>query len=232
MATVYKITKAVGEGVKVGENVEADVRVVQTLLADFFTPADVGDPVIAVTGICDANTIEGIKFFQKLFWPKPDGKIDPNGNTFKKLVAAVALNFAPLPQSGTVGYYTYSASPRQWGTEKAIESLKSVASQFSVKKPGVNIGIGDISFRLGGKMSPHDSHQKGKNVDIRPIRTDGSQEPVSIDDKAYSSEDTKTLVELLIADANVKSILFNDSKIPNVTYYKGHHNHLHVNFKE
>jgi hypothetical protein len=232
MATVYKITKAVGEAVKPGENLEADVRVIQTLLLDFFTPPDVGDPVVAVTGICDEATIEGIRFFQKLFWPSPDGKIDPGGRTFRKLVEIVALKFAPLPQGGTVGYYSYSAGSRQWGTEKTIESLKSVASQFATKKPGVNIGIGDISFRLGGKMSPHDSHQKGKNVDIRPLRTDGLQEPVSIDDDEYSHDDTKLLVEQLLADANVKSILFNDKKIPKVTYYQGHHNHLHVNFKE
>lgn len=232
MATVYKITKAVGEAVKPGENQEADVRVIQTLLLDFFTPPDVGDPVISVTGLCDAATIEGIRFFQKLFWPNPDGKIDPGGMTFRKLVEIVGLKFAPLPQNGAVGYYSYAAASSQWGTEKTIESLKSVASQFAVKKPGVNIGIGDISFRLGGKMSPHDSHQKGKNVDIRPLRTDGSEEPVSIDDDEYSHDDTKILVELLLADANVKSILFNDKKIPKVTYYQGHHNHLHVNFKE
>jgi hypothetical protein len=227
-----KIKKAVGQGVKPGENTEEDVKVIQTLLADFFDPPDVGDPTVTVTGICDAATIEAIRFFQGLFWPSPDGKIDPGGSTFRKLVAAVALDFAPLPQSGTVGYYTYAVGRKQWGTVKTIESLKSVAQQFSTKKPGVKIGIGDMSFRLGGKMSPHDSHQNGKNVDIRPLRTDGAESPVTIDDAAYSRDDTKILAELLFADTNVKSILFNDNKVPGVTFYKGHHNHLHVSFKE
>ena len=224
----YKIKESVGE---LGKNQRDDVLVVQTLLKDFYDPPEPGDPTLDVNGVCDRPTVEAIVAFQALFVDKPDGRIDPNGTTLKRLVEAINLDLQPLPLTGE-GYYQYVIGSRQWGTAKTIAALREVCTEFSVQKPSVRIGIGDISFRMGGKMKPHDSHQKGRNIDIRPLRKDGSQEPVAIDNGEYSHEDTALLVTLLNQHKNVRSILFNDNKIKGVSYYKGHHNHLHVNMKQ
>jgi hypothetical protein len=94
------------------------------------------------------------------------------------------------------------------------------------------VGVGDMSFANGAPMSPHKTHRNGRNVDVRPLRTDGKQMPVSITDAEYSRERTKALVELFREDANLKSILFNDAHIAGVTHWEGHDNHLHVSMKQ
>jgi murein endopeptidase len=100
---------------------------------------------------------------------------------------------------------------------------------FRFNLPGVEIGIGDISFALGGPMSPHHSHQNGTDADIRPIRKGGSAHlPVTIADANYDRDLTRLLVECFSAHRNVRKILFNDAQIPGVTHWAGHDNHLHV----
>lgn len=227
MATAYKIKKSVGLN---GQNDKDDVLVVQTLFQKFYTPPEPGDPKVDLTGIFDGLTFAAIWGFQSMFLSKPDGKIDPGGTTFNRLIAAMELDLTPLPTPGA-SYYSYSSGDRQWGTAATIAAIKSVCDAFVVKKPGVLVGVGDISFRLGTYMSPHDTHRKGRNIDIRPIRKDGAQSPVTIDDDQYDRDATKILVELLRANSNVYSILFNDTEIKNVSWHEGHHNHLHVTMK-
>jgi hypothetical protein len=98
--------------------------------------------------------------------------------------------------------------------------------------PNAPVGIGDMSFANGAPMSPHKTHRNGRNADIRPIRTDGKQMPVSITDVEYSRDRTKALVSLFRADINLKSILFNDAHVAGVTHWEGHDNHLHVSMKQ
>jgi hypothetical protein len=225
---VNPIKKPVGVG---GKNDDPDVLIIQTLLFAFYTPPETGDPTVSVTGSMDQQTQDAIYHFQNLLLSNPDGRIDPNGTTWKRLLEGVTLNLIPLPRTGT-GYYCYSSGDRQWGTLRTIWALEAVCAEFARQKPGLSVGIGDISFRLGTYMSPHDSHRKGKNVDIRPLRTDSADSPVTIDDDEYDRTATSLLADLLNADDNVRSILFNDNKVKNVTSYKGHHNHLHVSMKE
>jgi hypothetical protein len=121
---------------------------------------------------------------------------------------------------------------RQFGTVATVRTLVTVCRKFFDKFPGVKIAIGDMSFANGARMSPHETHRTGRNADIRPVRVDGAMRPVSITDAEYSHERTAALVELLRAEHNLKSILFNDTTIPGVKHWKGHHNHLHVSMKE
>ena len=138
-----------------------------------------------------------------------------------------------LPQESGNGYYPYAFADRQYGTQNTIAALLDVGRQLSLGKPGFEFGIGDISYANGGPMLPHKTHQKGTDVDIRPIRKGGARQAVSIHDtKNYSREMTRILVEELLAHSNVRYILFNDKKIPGVnTKVAGHHNHLHVVFR-
>ena len=81
-------------------------------------------------------------------------------------------------------------------------------------------------------MSPHTSHKRGLDVDMRPLRTDGHHAPDTIYDPAYSRDRTLILVQLLFADGSVYKVLFNDTTIKGVHAWPGHDNHLHARMKE
>lgn len=137
-------------------------------------------------------------------------------------------SLVPLPQVAGHGYYAYSDVHRQYGTRSTIATISDAARAASEELGQTQIGIGDISFPDGGNMPPHKSHRNGRNVDVRPVRSDGANTPVTIHDKDYSRERTTILVETLRSTGKVRSILFNDKAIAGVTHWQGHDNHLHV----
>jgi hypothetical protein len=215
-----KIQESVGDG---GMNQPDDVKVIQTLLN---TMGDFG--FFEVTGIVDDTLISAIRRFQSDFLQEPDGRIDPGGKSFTRLLRIVTLGFQLLPQLSGNGYYSYSEFAKQYATPATIQMLLEVSTEFSGAVPAKLLGIGDISFRNGAEMPPHTSHRNGRNIDIRPVRTDGAMRGVSIGDDEYSREDTRLLVNLLLAKGNVRKILFNDTAIVGVRQFPGHHNHLHI----
>jgi hypothetical protein len=81
-------------------------------------------------------------------------------------------------------------------------------------------------------MSPHVSHDKGKDADIRLMRNDGQEKGTEYTSSTYSQSLTQELVDLIRANpiARVQYIFFNDPGVTGVKYWKGHHNHLHVRF--
>jgi murein endopeptidase len=226
MATT--ITASVGEE---GKNNSPDIITIQTLLQKW----EWVEPKVTVNGTCtgkaDDPTVQAIKNFQSKFSSSPDGRVDPGGNTLKKLDSEPMLQ---LPQVQTAGYYSYGSSTdtRQWGKKTTIETLQEVSKQFNTDNSAILVGIGDISFQFGGKMSPHDTHRTGIHVDLRPCRKDGLQLPVKYTDTTnYDQEKTKALIEAFLANKNVKSILFNDPeivKLKGVSSWTGHDDHFHI----
>ncbi|MBS1790424.1 MAG: penicillin-insensitive murein endopeptidase [Acidobacteria bacterium] len=218
------IKKSVGFG---GVNNSDDVKIIQTLLNQ------VGDhPPLTVNGVCGDETVAIIKAFQSGFFSVPDGRIDPGGKTFKRLLQVTGLGYVQLPQGAEDGYYSYSVADNQFGTAETIKTLQEVAAQFHALRPDLLIGIGDISFRDGHKMPPHKSHINGRNMDIRPLRKDGAKRPIEFTDKLnYDREATRLLAQTFLAHSNVKKIFFNDPTIEGVKPLEGHHNHLHVETK-
>jgi len=228
---MYRLTGSVGQG---GRNAHDDVVLVQKQLNKNAQIAALTG-LVPETGICDESTIRAILSFQRTVvrLGNPDGRIDPHGRTWRMLLGEQpqATNVAFVQLSGENGnFYLYEPNDRVWGTPSTIQTIKNVA--IALKPHGFEIGVGDISFQQGGRMSPHGSHRRGVDVDIRPVRADGKHERCTITDPNYSRERTKLLVEALHALPNLKLILFNDSKIAGVRYYEGHHNHLHVRFEE
>ncbi len=141
------------------------------------------------------------------------------------------MSFVLLPQQCGLGYYSYSEMVRQYGTHAAISTLLDVCEQIAWNSNDILIGIGDISIKGGGPLPPHHTHRQGTSIDIRPLRTDRKQSPVSIEDAEYDREATRLLVKTLLSHKNVRRILFNDSKIVGVHRCNGHDNHLHVDTK-
>ena len=210
-----------------------DVMLIQTLI-------NAAGGTLKVDGVMGLRTAVAIKQYQRRFLTKPDGRVDPAGLTMANLTAgklkimslhAQGLSLIVLPRPAATGYYTYSAVDRQYGTRECIAALLAIAETWKCSKPTVSIGLGDISFKDGRPMLPHKSHRHGIHIDVRPLRKDGKQLPISIKDLQYSHEDTKLLVETLRGHANVKAILFNDSKIKGVSHWVGHDNHLHVSMR-
>jgi hypothetical protein len=162
---------------------------------------------------------------------------------FEDEVAAEAFDFetaAPpavntvLPRSGP-GFYSYHpGSPqRQYGTAGTIAALQAIGAAWAAAHPaGPRIGIGDVSFRGGGKMPPHASHDKGVDVDVRLMRSHGKELAGTFRDRTYSRALTQQLVDAIRANkvAAVKVIYFNDPSVTGVKPWKGHDNHLHVRF--
>src|SRR5262249_31622242 len=97
---------------------------------------------------------------------------------------------------------------------------------------GPRIGIGDISFRRGGHMPPHLSHDKGIDADVRLMRNDGKEHGVTYRDATYSRDLTQKLVDTIRANGvlPINGIFFNDPAVTGVKQLKGHDNHLHVRF--
>jgi peptidoglycan hydrolase-like protein with peptidoglycan-binding domain len=138
----------------------------------------------------------------------------------------------PLPASGP-GYYSYTEAAKRYGRRETITALQAIASEWTRAHPaGPRLGIGNISLQGGGPFPPHSTHQEGLNVDIRPVRNDRVESPVTWRDSGYSRTLTQELVNLIRANRvlGVSSILFNDSSVSGVTAHPKHDDHLHLSF--
>jgi penicillin-insensitive murein DD-endopeptidase len=194
------------------------------------------DAKIKEDGDCGRATISAIEEYQRNWTSHPDGRVDPTGTAWLKLTEGklkiIRQGYVLLPQISGNGYYSYSTVDRQYGTAATVKTVIEVCQKFMKRFPDLKVGIGDMSFANGAVMSPHKTHRNGRNADIRPLRADGKNSPITITDAQYSRERTKALVELFRAETNLKSILFNDSQIAGVTPWEGHDNHLHVSMKQ
>src|SRR5262245_7635027 len=116
----------------------------------------------------------------------------------------------PEPEEGS-GYYRYEPNGRedprrfQFGTYETIRSVLEIGRYWASAFPDAPLGIGDISFFLGGTMGHrHQTHRDGRCVDVRPIRKDRAKAAVTIADKAaYDREATRLLAQVLRSHRSV-----------------------------
>ncbi len=148
-----------------------------------------------------------------------------------------------LPAVGP-GFYTYYAtdargrldSPpgyHRYALPAVIRAIQSVAAEWLRLNPrGPRLGFGDLSLLGGGRTPRHGAHQRGLEVDIRPLRIDGREIPATHTDPNYSRALTQQLVDVINRNPilRVRVILFNDRGVRGVTPFAGHDNHLHVGF--
>lgn len=228
---MYRLGGSVGQG---GRNAHDDVQLVQIHLnKNAHLVTEIGR--VPEDGVLDERTQRAILAFQRRIvrLSSPDGRVDPHGRTWRMLTGdqphAATAAFVQLMAENS-NFYLYEKIDRTWGTPATIDSIRNMAA--ALIPAGITVGVGDISFPNGGRMAPHGSHRRGVDVDLRPQRKDGGRSPVNIHDPNYSRERTQIVVETLQKDPNLQLILFNDQKINGVRFYEGHHNHLHVRFKE
>lgn len=146
-------------------------------------------------------------------------------------VSPIGVN-TPLPSAGP-GFYSYTTAAKRFGLSKTIQAVLAVGAAWQQANPGgPRLGIGNISLQGGGPFPPHSSHQKGVDVDIRPVRNDRKEEPVTYQSASYSRALTQQLVDIIRNNRvlSIRTILFNDPNVRGVSPYQGHDDHLHVSF--
>ncbi|MCO5165604.1 MAG: penicillin-insensitive murein endopeptidase [Planctomycetes bacterium] len=149
------------------------------------------------------------------------------GNQPSQVTSAPSkAGYIQLPASGS-GYYGYRGANARWGQPRLVYGIERIGRRFAGANAG-DMGVGDLSLQNGGPIPGHKSHQVGIDVDVRPVRTDKARQPVTINDKEYSQQHTRTLIGLFQSELQIALILFNDSKIPGVRHWPNHHNHFHA----
>lgn len=140
-----------------------------------------------------------------------------------------------LPQAPEdAGYYAYGkfrGVPTNGASQFAHPSMMTAILRVENEWRRIDsrrFGVGDISLAGGVDHPQHQSHESGLEVDIRPVRKDGRQEPVTWQDSIYDFEATEKLIGLFHLYANARVILFNDLRIAFVKRAIAHDNHFHV----
>jgi len=144
-------------------------------------------------------------------------------------------SFFMLPQAPEeAGYYIYG-TPAGGAYQYAHSSMMSLI--FWVEREWAatekrKFGVGNISLCNGEKRTEeHRSHINGLQVDVRPVRKDGLQLPITWKQSEYDAEATEKLIGIFFSHPLVKVILFNDTRIPGVKRWDKHDDHFHVGLK-
>ncbi len=160
----------------------------------------------------------------------------PNGGRLEKGVR--------LPAGG-VGYYTYNpatqeppgGSDRTWGTGTLVREILDLGEWWGQTYPGRSpLGIGDLSREHGGPFTGpgvgHQSHQNGRDVDIRLVRRDDASAPVGPD--TYDRELTQAVVDRLLEQGASLILIGPNLDLHGpagvVVRWPDHDDHLHVRF--
>src|SRR4030095_8538008 len=100
----------------------------------------------------------------------------------------------------------------QFGRASTIRSLMGVAEAWAGRHAAPRLQFGDISRRGGGPFPPHRAHQRGLEVDLRPVTNNGREEASNFRAMNYSHELTKELVQLIRGQFPDVRIFFNDPR--------------------
>lgn len=123
---------------------------------------------------------------------------------------------------------------RLFGHERTIRAVLSVVAAYRDTYPNApRVVIGDISFRDGGRMDQHVSHQNGLDVDVYYPRLDRQLRAPTAKQQVDRRLAQALLDGFVAAGAKVVFVGFStglrgDSGV--VVPYPNHENHMHVRF--
>jgi peptidoglycan hydrolase-like protein with peptidoglycan-binding domain len=189
---------------------------------------------IAVTGRFDGATRMAVAAFQRHMGLSATGLVDPG--TWRGLV----WHFRTPVFGSSTGLCDYSLEngPANWGTGEAIGTLE--AAGRAVQGLGLGrIAVGDVSFEHGGDIPGHQTHERGLDVDIRPLRKANDQCTWGTNWRlsSYDRAATRAMIRQFraLTPGHIKVIYFNDPVLIGeglTTWFTGHDDHLHVRFCE
>jgi murein endopeptidase len=152
-----------------------------------------------------------------------------------------------LPQAPEdAGYYVYGNKGGVVGTghlaQYAHPDLLSVIFHIEREWQAIcdrKFGIGNISIDGGFPYDEHATHQRGIEMDCRPVRKDnltGLAARVSYRDAVYDQIATTKLIRLFAQHPEVRVVFFNDAEVQKavgarVKSAPGHNDHFHVELR-
>lgn len=156
-------------------------------------------------------------------------------------------------------YWSVTESEQTWGTRETLADLTAAIETVATQFPdSPKLFIGEISARHGGYLSPHRSHQSGRDVDIGYYYLDGPRWYMRADASNLDRDRTWALVkalaptvEYIFMDRSIQALLrehaasigedtawlddfFEGTKDHGnalVRHAWGHTTHLHARFK-
>lgn len=164
--------------------------------------------------------------------------MDPKDESQRARPPQDSRGFFMLPQAPMdSGYYVYGrlhGLPAKGAYQYASPEMMTAVLRVTLEWQAIDkrrIGIGDISLADGVKTPDHSTHRSGLEVDVRPLRKDGLEAPVSWWDRYYDRGGTARLIELFRSFASVEVIWFNGPDIPFVKRARRHDDHFHVKLR-
>lgn len=76
------------------------------------------------------------------------------------------------------GDYLASVRPNRFGTRELVGLLERAAATVARVAPGARLAVGDLSSETGGHLTPHESHQSGRDADVAFYVLDANGQPV------------------------------------------------------
>lgn len=167
------------------------------------------------------------------------------------------VNGVRFPESD---FYTLVAPGTAWASEETVSYLtRSLAKVHETYPNAPKLFIGDVSAQSGGHLSPHLSHQAGRDIDISYFYIAGAKWYAAANASNLDVEKTwafiralalESDVEMLLIDASIQALLkpyalkcgddqawvedlFRGTpgvRPPLIRHVRGHRTHLHIRF--
>jgi len=123
--------------------------------------------------------------------------------------AGLLFNAIQMPEGDA---WTVVAPGQAWATEETVHYLETAIHAVTAQFPDTpRLAIGDISARGGGYISPHLSHQAGRDVDISYYYVDGVRWYRRADAQNLDVRRTWAFVRALITETDVELLLIDHS---------------------
>jgi peptidoglycan hydrolase-like protein with peptidoglycan-binding domain len=189
---------------------------------------------IAIDGVFGATTRTAIITFQTHIGRPATGIVDTA--TWRGLTWHYEL---PAFTTTSLCDYSVGNGPANWGSAEAIDTLEAVGRTVVAAGYGL-VAVGDISLEHGGDIPGHETHERGLDVDVRPLRIANNQCSIAgtfWSSTGYDRAATRAMIRAFRAASpgHIKLIWFNDPVLIReglTSWHSGHDDHVHVRFCE
>jgi len=198
------------------------------------------DAPLTALAISDAEGVDYTNYEEYFLGPK--GVKNRTGGDVYRLNVKASKGTV---KDGPCGSYHYN--PENFGglvggdryiKKEVLGCFLATLQVFKKKYPNEKIQWGDISRGDRTSFRPdHRTHKDGRDIDVRPIRSDDKLLSCNIGKKAnagcYNRKITKAFIDIALKFGG-NPVYFNDSKVnktnSKIKYSKGHFDHFHIRY--
>ncbi|MDP1921211.1 MAG: penicillin-insensitive murein endopeptidase [Myxococcales bacterium] len=128
------------------------------------------------------------------------------------------INAIPFPEPLDGGAWSVIVPQSCWTTEETAEAVINAANQLRAWFPsGAPVRVGQVSGPKGGLLSPHRTHQSGRDVDIGLFYPEGEPYRVIERERVMDVAMNWAFVKALLIHGDVHYVLL-DWRVQNVLY--------------